>query len=172
MTAADSLRRHWNARSRQERLIAYGAGAVLLAILLYLVLLGPGLTARKQLATRLPMLRAQIDDMRQQQKEIAVLRKKLGAASQRGDLKALLQTSAARTSFVGAVDRLDADSGDKAIMRAAPVVFDDWLAWVENLQREFGIRLDTCRISTLDQPGLVRIEATFTAGQSSAPKTP
>ena len=55
MTAADSLRRHWNARSRQERLIAYGAGAVLLAILLYLVLLGPGLTARKQLATRLPI---------------------------------------------------------------------------------------------------------------------
>ena len=172
MIAADSLRRHWNARSPKERLIAYGAGSVLLATLLYLVLLGPGLTARNQLTTRLPLLRAQLDDMQQQQKEIVVLRKKLGTASQSGDVKTLLQTSAARTSFVGSVDRLDAVSSDKAIMRAAPVVFDDWLAWVEKLQREFGIRLDTSRINALDQPGLVRIEATFTVGQPSVPKTP
>ena len=172
MTAADSVRSHWNARSRKERLIAYGAGTALLATLLYLVVLGPGLAARTRLATLLPTLRAQLDDMQRQRKEIVVLRKKLDAASRRTDLKALLQTSAARTSFVNSVERLDADSGDKAIMRAAPVVFDDWLAWVENLQREFGIRLDTCRISALDQPGLVRIEATFTAGQFSAPKTP
>ncbi len=172
MTAADSLRQYWNARSHKERVLVCVAGAALLAALLYLLLLEPGLAARKQLETLLPTLRAQVDDMQQQQKEIVLLRKKLGAASQRTDLKTLLQTSAARTSFVGSVDRLDAVSGDKAIMHAAPVVFDDWLAWVENLQREFGIRLDACRISALDQPGLVRIEATFTAGQPSAPRTP
>ena len=120
MTAIDSLRQYWNALSRKERLIAGAAGAALLATSLYPVLLGPGLAAREQLAARLPVLRAQIDDMQQQQKEIAALRKKLGAASQRGDLKTLLQTSAARTSFVNAVERLDAVSGEKAIMRAAP----------------------------------------------------
>ena len=172
MTAVDLLRKYWNTRSRKERLLACIAGAVLLAACLYLALLGPGLSARKQLATLLPVLRAQIDDMHQQQKEIVVLRRKLGAASQRTDLKTLLQTSAARTSFVNSLERLDALAGDKATMRAAPVAFDDWLTWVENLQREFGIRLDACRISSLDLPGLVRIEATFTVGESSVRKSP
>lgn len=172
MISADSLRKYWSARSRNERLAAWMAGAALLAALIYFFLLGPGLAAREQLAKRLPELRAQLEDMQQQAKEVAALRKKLGEASKRADLKALLQTSAARTSFVNSVERLDADGGDKAIMRAAPVVFDDWLAWVEYLQREFGVRLESCRISALDLPGLVRIEATFTVGQASAAKTP
>jgi len=172
VTAADSLRAYWRARSRKERQAAWIAGAALLSVLLYLLLLGPGLAAREQLAARLPVLRAQLDDMQQQAKEFSALRKTLGDATRRADLKALLQTAAARTSFVDAVERLDADGSDKAIMRAAPVAFDDWLAWVENLQREYGVRLSTCRISTLDQPGLVRIEATFTVGQASAAKIP
>lgn len=172
MTAGDRLKRYWNARSRKERLRLCAAGAVLLAVLLYLVLLEPALTARKQLATALPRLRAQLEDMQQQQKELSVLRKKLSTVSQRADLKALLQSSVARTSFANALERLDTVSANKAVMLAAPVAFDDWLAWAENLQREFGIRLDTCRISALDQPGMVRIDATFTAGLSAAAKTP
>ena len=172
MTSADQLKQYWNARSRKERFLLWVAGAALLAALLYLVLLEPGLAARKQLAAALPRMRAQAEDMQQQQKEIVLLRKKLGAVSQRADLKALLQSSVALTSFVNALERLDAVSGDKALMLAAPVVFDDWLAWTENLQREFGIRLDTCRISALDQAGMVRIEATFVTGQSAAPNTP
>jgi len=172
MTAADRLKQYWNAHSRKERFFLWVAGAALLAALLYLVLLAPGLAARKQLAAALPRMRAQLEDMQQQQKEIVVLRKKLGAVSQRADLKALLQSSVARTSFANALERLDALSGDKALMLAAPVVFDDWLAWAENLQREFGIRLETCRIDALDQAGMVRIEASFVTGQASAPKTP
>ena len=171
MNAAASLRKYWDTRTHKERLLACVAGGALIAAFLYLVLLGPGLTARKQLAARLPVLRAQIEDMQQEQKEIVVLRKKLGAASRRADLKTLLQTSAARTSFVNSVERLDAVSGDKATMRAAPVVFDDWLTWIESLQREFGIRLDACRIGALEQPGVVRIEATFTVGEFTAQKT-
>jgi len=170
--AADTLRKYWVARSPKERLAAWIAGAVLLATLIYFSLLGPALAAREQLAKRLPELRAQLDDMQQQAKEITALRKKLGDGSKRTELKALLQSSAARTSFVNAVERLDADGGDRAILRAAPVVFDDWLAWAEYLQREFGVRLESCRISALDLPGLVRIEATFTVGQASAAKKP
>jgi type II secretory pathway component PulM len=49
-------------------------------------------------------------------------------------------------------------------MQAGPLPFDAWLAWMENLQRELGIRLEACRISALDQPGMVRLEAIFSRG--------
>ena len=41
------------------------------------------------------------------------------------------------------------------------VPFDEWLAWTENLQREFGIRVDTCKIAASVEPGLVRLEAIY-----------
>ena len=172
MTAAEFLNRYWTARAPRERLFVGVAATAVFVAIAYLILLGPGRAAREQLAARLPVMRAQIDDMQQQQKEIALLRKKLAATSQRTDLKALLENSATRTSFASSMERLVAVSAENVTMRATPVVFDDWLAWVENLQREFGVRLDACQISALGQPGLVRIEATFTVGPSSAPKTP
>lgn len=137
------------------------AGVTVLAAAAYVVLLEPALAASRQLSATLPRLRAQAEDMRQQQKEIAALRKKVAAASQHNDLRALLQSSAARTSFVNAVERVDSLSGDRALLLAAPVLFDDWLGWIEGLQREFGIRLEGCKITSTDQPGLVRVEATF-----------
>jgi len=172
MTAAEFLDRYWTARAPREKALVACAAISILAAIAYLVLLGPGRAARERLAARLPVMRAQIDDMRQQQKEIVILRKKLGAASQRTDLRTLLESSAARTPFASAMERLVAGSGEKVTMRASPVAFDDWLAWVEGLQRDFGVRLDACQISALGQPGLVRIEAVFAVGPSSGPKTP
>ena len=172
MNIWNSVKQAWSARSGKERTVLFVAGAVVLAAVTYLLLLKPGLAARKQLSATLPRLRAQVDDMRTQQKEIADLRKKIGASSRNTDLKALLQSASARTSFSNTVERIEPIAGDKVILLAAPVIFDDWLEWVETLQSEFGIRLDAGKIAALDQPGLVRIEATFaSAGQPPAAKT-
>ena len=163
MKLLDSAREYWGSRTARDRMALWLAAAAVLAAALYLLLLGPGLESRAKLAAALPKLRAHLEDMRQQEKEIAVLRKKIGAKPQRADLKPLLQSAVARTSFVNSVVRIDSLSGGKAVLVAAPVVFDEWVGWIENLQREFGIRLEDCRIVALDQPGLVRVEATFAA---------
>ena len=148
------------------------AGVTVLAATSYVILLGPALAASRQLSATLPGLRAQTEDMRQQQKEIAALRAKVAAATQRTDLRALLQSSAARTSFASSVERVDSLSGDRALLLAAPILFDDWLGWIESLQREFGVRLEGCKITSTDQPGLVRVEATFApAGRPTVRKT-
>ncbi len=173
MTPVESAKVYWGSRSARERTALLVAAAAVIAAALYLLLLGPGLEARTKLSAALPKLRAQFEDMRQQEKEIAQLRKKISANPQRADLKQLLQSAVARTSFVNSVVRIDSLAGDRVMLVLSPVVFDDWIVWIENLQRQFGIRLDNCRISALDQPGLVRIEATFApAGQltSSAPR--
>lgn len=163
MKSAERAKAYWNDRSPRERLaLALAAAAVALAAL-YLLLLGPGLEARARLAAALPRMRAQLDDMHRQEKEIALLRKKVGANPQRTELKPLLQSSLARTSFASAVARIDPVPGGKAVFAANPVNFDHWVAWVETLQREFGVRVEDARVTAIDQPGLVRVEATFAA---------
>lgn len=164
-----SAKDFWNTRSDRQRMMLCAAGAVIVAAASYFILLAPALAASKKLSATLPTLRAQVEDMRQQQKEIAILRKKVAATSQRPDLKTLLQTSAARTSFVNSIEKIESLSGSRALFLSGPVLFDDWLGWIEHLQREFGIRLDGCKITSTDQPGLVRVEATFvSAGQPAA----
>jgi general secretion pathway protein M len=156
-----SLNEYLAARSSRERAMLGAAAAAMAAAVLYVLMFGPGLAARAKLSAALPGLRAQIADMRQQEKEISLLRKKSQTFSQSADLKAQLQSAVARTSFVNSVERIDSVSLERVTLIATPVVFDDWAGWVGNLQREFGVRLDACKITALDQPGLVRIEATF-----------
>jgi type II secretory pathway component PulM len=154
----------WNACSARER-AALAAGIALAAgTALYLFLWEPGMAARKSLSETLPRLRAQLEDMRWQREEVAALRKKLGASTRPGDVAAVLRASAAQAPFAPAVERIDSLSGGKAHMRAGPLPFDAWLAWIGNLQRELGIRIEACRVNALDQPGMVRIEASFSGG--------
>lgn len=173
MNLVSSLTGFWVACSGRERSALTAAAVVMLAAALYALLWEPGLAARKRLAVTLPALRAQVENMRQQEKEIAALRKKLAAAPQRGDLVTVLRASAARTSFAKAVERVEPLATDRAVLLGSALDFDAWLEWIENLQRELGVRVDACRIVALDQPGLVRVEATFQWGSASAAgKTP
>ena len=80
-----------------------------------------------------------------------------------GDLRIGLQSSVGRAPFGKAVQRIDAASGDRATVLVASADFDDWLRWVAEAQREAGARMERCRISALDTPGMVRAEATFVA---------
>jgi general secretion pathway protein M len=156
----------WAGRTGRERVILIGGFALVVLLALYFFLWEPGLAARKSLAVALPRLRAQLADMRWQREEIAALRHKLGAVPRRGELAALLRASAARTSFSRSPLRVDALPDGDAQIQGEEVNFDAWLAWVANLQRELGVRLDACRISATNQPGRVRVQARVAAASA------
>ena len=151
----------WAERSGRERAVLLAAAGLVLAAALFALLWEPGLAARKSLTETLPRLRAELEDMRVQRAEILALRKELDAASRRGDLGNLLRASAARTGFAKTIERIDALPNGSVLIQAASVSFDAWLDWVENLQRELGVRLELCRLVALEQSGLVRVEARF-----------
>jgi general secretion pathway protein M len=171
MSFGDLLARFWSEHSQRERMVLVAGAGVALLIALYMLLWEPGLAVSSKLSATLPRLRAQVEDMRRQQSEITALRKKLGTAPQSRDLKSLLQASVARSSFLKSVQRMDALASDRVFVVMAAANFDDWLGWIGNLQREFGVRLDACKITALEQPGLVRVEATFVLAGASR-KTP
>ena len=153
----------WAACTARQRAAIAAAIVVAAGAALYLLLWEPGLAARQSLSAALPRLRAQLDDMRLQRDEVLALRRRVGAAT-RGDLGALLRASAAQAPFASAIERLEDLPGGRMRMHTGPLPFEAWLAWIGSLQRELGIRVDACRISALDQPGMVRLEASFSAG--------
>lgn len=163
-----ALTEFWDARSGRERAVLLAAGALALAAALYGLLWEPGLKASATLSATLPRLRAQVDDMRQQQKDIALLRKSAGTSSQVADLRALLRASFARSALAKSVHRIEWHSTDRALFAAPALEFDAWLQWIGGVQRELGIRLEACNITALDEPGMARIEATFVAGSTGA----
>jgi type II secretory pathway component PulM len=110
--------------------------------------------------------------MRRQRTEIASVRKELAAAPRQGDLATLLRASAAQAPFAAAVERIESLPDGKVRMQAAAVPFSAWLAWIETLQRQLGIRVASSRISALEQPGLVRLDASFAGGGAPGAANP
>jgi general secretion pathway protein M len=158
----------WQARSSRERGTLVAAAAFALAAALYGLLWDPGIRASARLSGSLPRLRAQVEDMRHLQKEILQLRKGSGTTPAAADLRALLRAAVARSPLAGTAHSLESQPNDRVVFIAPSIDFDSWLQWVGGMQRELGVRLDTCRVSALEQPGRVRIEASFVATGAGA----
>jgi type II secretory pathway component PulM len=168
MSRGESLAAYWRSRSARERVILGSAACIAVLALLYGLVWEPGMAAREKLSASLPRMRAQLEDMRLQQKDVLALRKQLESAPPRAELKGLLQDSAKRAPFGPSVERVDAVAADRVFFAAGPVDFDAWLDWAAGLQRDFGARIDTGKIVATEQPGMVRVEATFVARNASA----
>ncbi|MBC7803864.1 MAG: type II secretion system protein M [Candidatus Parcubacteria bacterium] len=163
MKPRESMTAFWRSRSPRERFTLGSAASVVAVALLYLLIWEPGMVAREKLSATLPRMRAQLDDISLQQKEVLALRKQIESAPQRAELKVLLQDSAARAPFSQAVERVDAVAADRVFFAAGPVDFDAWLDWAAGIQRDIGARVDSTKIVATKQAGLVRVEATFVA---------
>lgn len=167
MSLRETVAAAWRSRSTRERVFLGSAASILVAALLYGFVWEPGIAARRNLSVTLPAMRAQIEDMRLQQKEVMALRKQIESAPQRADLKILLQDSA-RSFFGQSVERVETIAADRVFFAAGPVDFDAWLDWAANMQRDFGARVDAAKIVATKQAGMVRVEATFVARNASA----
>jgi type II secretory pathway component PulM len=168
MNLRASLAAFWRSRSTRERTILGSAAFIAAAALLYGLVWEPGMAAGRTLSTTLPRMRAQLEDMRLQQKDVIALRKQLQSAPPHADLKNLLRDSAARASFARSVERVEAVAAGRVSFSAGPVDFDAWLDWAAGLQRDFGARIDASKIVATEHPGLVRVEAIFVARNVSA----
>ena len=103
------------------------------------------------------------------EQKVERLRSTLAPATGAADLRALLRSSVERGPLQRSVERLEWRSSDRVLVAASAVEFDQWLDWVRGLQRDFGVRLDSCEVTALAQPGIVRVEAVFGTGTGRKP---
>ncbi len=150
----------WQARNEREKKILVFCGLFLLAVFLYAYVWQPGEQARTRLRELLPQLRLNDARMHEQAREIRLLRKSVPAPGQPADLKKNIDASATRHKLRDRINVLTVDAAGRAHISIDAIAFDDWIRWLDALQREDRLRLESSHIVMLSDPGMVKVEAT------------
>jgi general secretion pathway protein M len=151
----------WQARNPRERAILI-AGVILLALaLLYGLAWLPLTKERQRLALGIPELRLKVTQMHNQSQEVVRLKTGLGEQGRAADVRQAIEDSlrsAGLREKVGSIDRLD-NRRVRVTLNAVP--FDPLLSWIESLQSQQHVRMETGQIEALPEAGLVKGTATF-----------
>jgi general secretion pathway protein M len=157
----------WQQRNSRERaILSVGAGLLALALLYGLAWL-PVSNERKRLAASLPELRVKAQHMREQGLEAAQLKTSIGGDAGATDVRQAIEDSlkaAGLRAKIGAIDRID---NRRIRITLDAVAFDPFAAWVQSLQSEHHIRMESAQIEALPDSGRVKGSATF-AGPGGA----
>lgn len=154
----------WKERSSRERRAIGGGLTVLLLAALYAYLWQPMNDQRQRMRARLPELRAQAATMRSLAPEVPRLKAmRMVAAIPAGGLQGALETAARAEGMHDAISQISPQPGNRARVVLAAVNFDQLLKWVAHLQTQSRVHLESCHIEALEQPGMVKIEAEFSA---------
>jgi type II secretory pathway component PulM len=154
------LRKLWESRSPQERVVIAILAAVVSAAL-YLWLAQSGTQARARLGSSVSELRAQAIRLDLDAAELERMRAMPVPPAAQTDLRTLIQQRADAAGLARALVRIGSPDANQVQLAFGAVAFADWLAWVASLQAEH-IRLDAGRIEALSTPGMVGVTATFT----------
>lgn len=154
---------YWRARSRREQQILGLGGLLIVAVLLVLYVIAPLNKERTRVRAALPGLRLEAAAFDAAALEVNRLKPLVGASAQIGDMQSTLRDSAVAMQI---------DAGALAIAQGAPgrarvtlerVPFDRFARWIDALQRNHKLRLNSALIRALPETGMVAVEAELTA---------
>ena len=158
-------KRYWDNRPAQEQKLLKWLAWLLAPLLAIFVLWMPAHQEGRKLQGGIMVLERQAVRLRGQAEEVQMLRHRpklavLDAVA----MKAAVEESAARQGLREAISTLDLQQPNAVRISIASVAFEQWLRWLRALQQEQHIRADSLSISTLPQPGMVKISATLING--------
>ena len=160
MNLPENISLFWRQRTQAERRTLTLGGAVLAIALLYAFIWHPLSQERQRLQAALPQLRAAVAQLRIESAEVARLRnspQKNFANSLRG----ALDYASARGTIGTPSQIMPLDAGDAGRVRIEfnAVAFDGWIDWLNILQTEQGVRVESAEVFALAEPGMVHIKA-------------
>jgi general secretion pathway protein M len=153
-------RERWHARRPRERWVLM-IMAVIVGVVLYLWGLVSAFQARDQLMGRMPILKRKAAQVEQQAAEYLRLRNTPPDQMSKTDLRLLIQAQAGVAGLTPALTRIESPDPNHVEVLFDNVPFSQWLVWVDRLQ-SLHARLDNCKIEASEQPGQVKVAATFT----------
>lgn len=148
---------------RERQLISWG-GAGLLAALCYAYLWQPITVERHKLRATLPQLRENAAQMHRQAQEAAQLKASVTPAPRGEAIKSAVYQAAKEAGLDSKTLQLNLLDEGRANIAWATVSFDAWTVLVANLQKNQGIRLESCTIEALPETGMASVRAVVTAG--------
>ena len=161
----DQLIARWQAFSTKEQWFLTALLIVILCLVFYAYMWLPVQHGRERLSRVIPEKKTKLLLMRSQAADVEHLRGQFNnIRSHSGGLKAAIavsgQVNGLKLSYATTTANNDERNLKVTLMQ---VSFDSWLKWVESLQSQHHVRVQSCQITPSASRGLVNIEAVFTA---------
>jgi general secretion pathway protein M len=156
---ATALGDFWGERSpREKKLISIGS-AVLALVVLYSVALDPALTGRAKLRDELPAMQRRLAQMTAEANEARSLSSAAQGSAPTGNaLKDALAASLAQRGL--AATQLNV-AGPNVQLQLKNVEFGTWVAWLDDVRRQFKVKVAEAHVSALKEDGQVDVTATL-----------
>lgn len=161
------LQQFWKQASPQERWLIGGGLGLLLVVVLVFYVWQPLVRDRQKLRASLPQLRLNAEQMRLSAEEVVKL-KSLSAsvALPKGGLRSVVETSAGVFKLRDSLGQVNVEGNERITISMSKASFDSWVRLLGYMQEQYRIRLESCQVEALPQPGMVNIKAVLvgTAG--------
>ncbi|WP_114814328.1 type II secretion system protein GspM [Paraburkholderia kururiensis] len=157
--ARAALTEWFEARAPRERVLLVAGGAVLLVAFVYAVLWEPAYEGRARVAASLPLLDAQLADVRAQMDEARRLRAAAAVSAPQGN--ALREALAASLAQAGMGEARVVATGGSVQIDAKAVPFAAWMAWLDQVRREQHVRVVNAHANADARAGLATVSATL-----------
>lgn len=145
--------------NERERLLVFGAGLLAAYALLHLTIFAPLWGGSARMASQLPERQALLAELRAAEAEVAALRGRDTAQPARegaGQALVVIVDRTSREAGLGAALRRNQptpDQGLRVSFEGAP--FDALVVWLVDLERRFGIGVESASFDAAGGPGLV-----------------
>jgi len=165
----NELRQWLGGLAPRERNLVYVAAGLLAIALLYFAIVLPLTSAATKRASRVDQKAADLALMRRMAPEVMAAGAMGGVVTSNQSLVVLVDRTG-REAGLGSAIRDQSPSGEHGLrlrLEAAP--FDTLVAWLANLQQQYGVKVEAATIDAAAAPGLVNASLTLTHGAAPSP---
>jgi general secretion pathway protein M len=155
----DALIQFWRIRTQRERLVLAGGSTLLVLALGFAYGWLPMQRDLTQLRQSLPQLREQARQLQRDAQEVKRLKAQPSTMRESGNLALAIEQRAIASGLRERIESITPQDAGHVRVVLPQLAFDDWLSWTGALQTSDGIRVESARIETGDQAGMVRIDA-------------
>lgn len=160
-----TLQDFWLSRSQRERRVYFWGGLAILGVIILLYVLLPLHAQRKQLRSSLPQLRSEAAALEHAAKEAIQLKSAVVTTAAGGNQS--FDDAASITGLARGTYEVVSTSSDRAAVRVTQAPFDQLLAWIDTLQTQHRMRVETARLQAQSLPNTVSGEIEFAAGTAA-----
>lgn len=154
---------HWRTRSlREKQFLAFG-GTLILAVVLGLYVIAPLNKERSRVRAALPALRLEAAGLESAAREANRLKPLAGAPVPLSKMQSTLRDSATSMQIDSSNLAINQSGPGRARITLASVPFNRFASWVDALQRNHKLRVNSALIRALPESGMVAVEAEVVA---------
>jgi general secretion pathway protein M len=152
----DPYRDRWRALAPRERLVVSVGAGVLAVILFYLLLWAPMQRELNRLRAAVPQDAVRVAQMRAQAMQVQQLRMSGARLNGGGSVLAVVEQTATARGFKPNITRMEPEGVNGANLAVDGVVFNTLVSWLNDLQVQHGMRVESASLDSAAGPGTVK----------------